>query len=269
MELDLFQVDAFTDRPFAGNPAAVVPLSTWLSDDEMAAIAAENNLSETAFIVPEGDGWMLRWFTPAAEVVLCGHATLATAHVIFTELGFSRPEVRFETRRAGPLTVVRDGDGYAMNFPSQPAKEAPIPAALSDALGAQPESLWVDYKWMAVFGDEAAVLGLKPDMRALAALDCEGVIATAPGAPRDGGLRPVDFVSRFFGPKVGVPEDPVTGSAHCVLTPYWDARLRRRGALMTACQVSARGGDLGCRLDGDRVVLSGRAVTVIRGKLRF
>lgn len=262
MELDLFQVDAFTDRPFAGNPAAVVPLAEWLPDAQLAAIAAENNLSETAFFLRGCDPVPLRWFTPAAEVELCGHATLATAHVLLTELAPDQTEARFETRWSGPLVVRRATSGYRMDFPALPAEPSDPPAGLAHAIGVSPEAALVGHKWLAVLADEAAVRAVRPDMAALARLDCQGVIVTAPGDA-------VDFVSRFFAPRVGVPEDPVTGSAHCVLTPYWSARLNRGDRPMTARQVSARGGDVGCRLVEDRVELTGAAVTVIRGKLRF
>ncbi len=264
MELDLFQIDAFADRAFAGNPAAVVPVTEWPSDEVMKAIATENNLSETAFIIlGEASLMPLRWFTPAVEVPLCGHATLAAAHAVMTELRPELREVRFETRDAGVLTVLKTGDGaYEMDFPARPATLAPTPDGLTEALGVVPEATATAHKWMAVLPDESAVRQVQPNMARLASLECEGVIVTAPG-------KKVDFVSRFFGPRVGVPEDPVTGSAHCVLAPYWAERLGRGDGWMTARQVSARGGDLRCRQVGDRVVLSGSAITVIRGRLRF
>ena len=265
VEFDFFQVDAFTRRPFGGNPAAVVPMTEWPSDEQLQAIAGENNLSETAFFIrgPNvGDPIGLRWFTPALEVDLCGHATLASAHVLFTELTPDATSIRFDTRRSGSLTVERTEDGYAMDFPAVPGRKMAVAPALTEALGVEPSSAYESTKWMAVLPDEAAVRSVRPDMARIAELDCLGVIVTAAGDE-------VDFVSRFFAPRAGVPEDPVTGSAHCVLAPYWDDRLGRSGAPMTARQVSSRVGDIGCRVSGDRVVLSGQAVTVIRGKLRI
>lgn len=262
MELDVYQVDAFTDRPFRGNPAAVVPLTEWLADAQLAAIAAENNLSETAYIIVDRQTVALRWFTPTVEVELCGHATLAAAHVLATVIDPGRDIIRFETRWSGPLAVTRAGAGYVMDFPARPSSEVDVFPALVEALGVTPRALHVANKWMAVVDDEATVRAVRPDLARVAMLDCEGLIVTAAGTD-------VDFVSRFFAPRVGVAEDPVTGSAHCVLTPYWAARLGRHNQPMTARQLSPRGGDIGCRLDGDRVELSGQAVTVMRGKLWF
>ena len=255
MKIPLFQVDAFTGRIFGGNPAAVCPLEAWLDDAKMQAIAAENNLSETAFFVEAGDHYELRWFTPVHEVDLCGHATLATAHVLFALLEEPGDTVAFETR-SGRLTVSRDGDALVMDFPAL----APEPWAASDALacalGAAPAEVLGNVNCVAVYPSEADVRGLAPDLRLVAALPYEGVIATAPG-------EAVDFVSRYFAPKFGIPEDPVTGSAHCELAPYWAKRLGRER--LTAHQVSARGGELDCEVKGDRVLLTGRAVTYLEG----
>lgn len=259
MELPLYQVDAFTDRPFAGNPAAVVPLPEWLPDDTLQAIAAENNLSETAFLVPEGEGWRLRWFTPAVEVDLCGHATLATAHVLFQRLAPDRDRVDFDTL-SGRLTVVRDGDRLAMSFPARPPRRVEAPAGLAKALGAAPAEVWQARDLMAVFEDAATVRELRPDMAALAGLDAFAVMATAPGTD-------CDFVSRFFAPAQGIPEDPVTGSAHCTLVPYWAERLGKKA--LHARQVSPRGGELFCDDQGERIRIAGHAVLVIEGTLRL
>lgn len=259
MELPLYQVDAFTDRPFAGNPAAVVPLPEWLPDDTLQAVAAENNLSETAFLVPEGEGWRLRWFTPAVEVDLCGHATLATAHVLFQRLAPDRDRVDFDTL-SGRLTVVRDGDRLAMSFPARPPLRVEAPAGLAKALGAAPAEVWQARDLMAVFEDAATVRELRPDMAALAGLDAFAVMATAPGTD-------CDFVSRFFAPAQGIPEDPVTGSAHCTLVPYWAERLGKKA--LHARQVSPRGGELFCDDQGERIRIAGHAVLVIEGTLRL
>lgn len=251
MELVQYQVDAFADRLFAGNPAAVLPLEAWLPDGLMQAIAAENNLSETAFLVPQGSGWALRWFTPLAEVDLCGHATLASAHVLYRHRGVELAELCFATR-SGTLRVRRDGAGYAMDFPAGVPRPVAAPEGLAAALGATPREVLLGDDLLAVFDDEATVRALAPDMGALLALPGRGLAATAPGERHD-------FVSRFFVPRVGVPEDPVTGSAHCLLAPYWAARLGRKA--LRAFQCSRRGGEVGCAVVGDRVLLSGRART--------
>lgn len=255
MRLPMYQVDAFTDRPFKGNPAAVIPLKTWLPDEVLQAIAVENNLSETAFFVPEGDGFHLRWFTPGCEVDLCGHATLATAFVLFTELERARESVRFSTQ-SGPLFVSREGDVLVLDFPSRPPKQVPVPAGLEEALGAPVVSAWKSRDLVAVLGSEQEVRDLRPDHAALGGQDPFGVGVTALG-------RSADFVSRFFVPNQGIPEDPVTGSLHCTLVPFWAERLGR--LKLRALQVSARGGELLCELRGDRVRLGGRAVKVLEG----
>jgi len=254
------QVDAFASAPFQGNPAAVMPLSRWLDDDMLLAIAAENNLSETALLVVDETGeadFELRWFTPAAEVALCGHATFASGHVVLSS-DPDRTRVRFRTRRSGVLEVARDGTGYAMSLPAWVPAPRDLPG-VKRALGvaAEAESLWYDTGYaLVLLPDEAAVRALRPDFRALAAEGDWLVIASAPGDA-------TDIVSRAFAPAFRIDEDPVTGSAHAVMVPYWAERLGRTE--MTAFQASERGGRLGCRLEGDRVVLTGACVTVIEG----
>lgn len=261
MRLPLYQVDAFTDRVFAGNPAAVVPLESWLPDAQLQAIAAENNLAETAYFLRSDDVYELRWFTPAVEVDLCGHATLATAFVISTLLEPGRDRLDFLTRQAGTLTVTRDGDLFTLDFPSRPATPVASPdPALAAALGGPaPVAVLGGRDYLVVYEDEAAVRALTPDMAALAKLDRFAVCVTAPGT---GG---VDFVSRLFAPAQGIPEDPVTGSTHCTLIPYWAARLGK--TVLSARQVSARGGDLACTLAGDRVRIGGKAVLYLEGRI--
>ncbi len=257
MRLPLYQVDAFAAARFAGNPAAVCPLERWLPDATMQAIAAENNLSETAFFVPRADGaFDLRWFTPAAEVDLCGHATLASAWVVLERLDPGRPGVTFHSR-GGVLTVTRDGAWLSMDFPTAVGSPCPAPAGLAAALGVAPLEVLKARDYLAVLPDEATVRGLTPDIAAIGRMaEVRGLIVTAAG-------REVDFVSRFFAPRAGVPEDPVTGSAHCTLVPYWAARLGR--TRLAALQVSPRGGELRCELRGDRVILAGRAVPYLEG----
>ena len=259
MHIPLYQVDAFAEGPFTGNPAAVCPLDTWLPDAVMQAIAAENNLSETAFFVPEGEGYRLRWFTPATEVDLCGHATLASGFVVFGWLMPGAGRVTFQTQQAGPLTVARDGELLALDFPSRP----PAPCAMSEplvaALGQRPSALLAARDYLAVYESADDILALSPDFAALAALDRFAVIVTAPGT---GGT---DFVSRFFAPARGVDEDPVTGSSHCTLIPYWAERLGKNR--LAARQLSRRGGALSCALEGDRVTIAGRAVLYLEGTI--
>lgn len=262
-EIPFYQVDAFTSRPFAGNPAAVCPLEAWLPDELLLAIAAENNLSETAFFVAQGDRLELRWFTPAVEVELCGHATLAAGFVVLTRLAPGRAEVTFETR-SGPLTVRREGDALALDLPARPAAPAEVGEDLVAALGARPKAAIRARDLVAIFERAEEVRALRPDMSRLAALDVFAVGVTAPGGGQD---ADVDFVSRFFAPAKGVPEDPVTGSLHCTLVPYWAERLGKTA--LAARQVSRRGGELRCALAGDRVVLGGQAALVIEGTLRF
>ena len=258
MKIPLFVVDAFTSRRFGGNPAAVCPLESWLPEKTLQSIAAENNLSETAFFVGRRGHYELRWFTPTAEVDLCGHATLASAYVAFEELQAQGTELIFITR-SGPLKAVRQGSGFALDFPLWPLGDYPVFNALTEALGdAAPEAVFTagtnDY--LAVFKTEAEVLALVPDFDEISALDRKGLIVTAPGDT-------VDFVSRYFAPRWGIPEDPVTGSAHCALAPYWGRRLEKRS--LTARQISKRGGDLTCVLEGDRVIIGGGAVLYAQG----
>lgn len=255
VNIPLYQFDAFTDRPFGGNPAAVCPLDVWLADEEMYAIAAENNLSETAFYVPEGDGFRLRWFTPAIEVDLCGHATLATAWLILKHLEPTRDSVFFETR-SGRLTVSREGDRLVMDFPAMPGTDVALPDGFAEAIGATPVAFLRAAKNMAVFEDEATVRSIFPDFAYIKSMQGSGLIVTAPGVESD-------CASRFFAPHAGIDEDPVTGSAHCTIVPYWAARLGKSN--IHARQVSARSGDLYCSLDGDRVRLAGTARLVIQG----
>ncbi len=255
MRIPIYQVDAFTNRLFAGNAAAVCPLEEWLSDELLLAIAAENNLSETAFLAGGAGRYRLRWFTPAVEVDLCGHATLAAAYVVFRFLEPGLDAVRFDTR-SGELTVRRRGEWLEMDFPSRPPMPAEPPPGLIEALGRAPRELWKARDYMAVYETEDAIRDLSPDMNALARVNMFAAIVTAPGGE-------VDFVSRFFAPAAGVPEDPVTGSAHCTLVPYWASRLGR--TLLRARQLSRRGGELLCELRGDRVALAGQAVLYLEG----
>jgi PhzF family phenazine biosynthesis protein len=259
MELTLYQIDAFTDQVFKGNPAAVCPLQGWLSDSDLQAIAAENNLSETAFYIPLVSGFHLRWFTPKAEVDLCGHATLATAFVIFNFSDYADSTIRFESR-SGQLTVTKRDDWLVMDFPSQPAKPCATPQLLVEGLGKAPIEVLSSEDYMAVFGTEEDVMALKPNFDALNKLDLRGVMVTAKG-------KEVDFVSRFFAPRYGINEDPVTGSAHCSLTPYWAGQLNK--TKLSARQVSERTGYIECELKGNRVLLSGKAVKYMEGKISF
>jgi predicted PhzF superfamily epimerase YddE/YHI9 len=259
MRLPIYQVDAFTNGLFGGNPAAVCPLQAWLPDATMQAIAAENNLSETAFFVPDGGDYALRWFTPTVEVDLCGHATLASAHVVFRFLEPERESVNFHTLKAGTLAVIRRADMLVMDFPSRPASPAPAPPGLLAALGGAPREVLRARDYLVVYDSAAEIAALAPDLAALAKVDCWAAIVTAPG--EDG----IDFVSRFFAPKQGVPEDPVTGSAHCTLVPYWAKRLGK--VELEARQLSRRGGALRCALNGNRVSIGGRAVVYLEGQI--
>jgi PhzF family phenazine biosynthesis protein len=268
--LRYFVVDAFTSRPFGGNPAAVMPLETWLDDATLQTIAAEMALSETAFFVPETEGgvagFRLRWMTPACEVDLCGHATLATAAVLMTQLEPARTAVRFHSK-SGPLDVTRAGDVFTLDFPARVPErvdDAALAADVARALGAAPRELWRSRNLMVVVDDAATVRALAPDFRLVNALPTEGVIVTAPADPAIDGPD-VDFVSRYFTPQHGIDEDPVTGSAHCTLTPYWARRLGKPA--LSARQVSKRGGELAVELAGERVRLGGRVVLIARGEL--
>jgi len=264
VKIRMFQVDAFADRVFAGNPAAVCPLEAWPEDGLLQAIAAENNLSETAFLVPDGEDFELRWFTPEAEVDLCGHATLASAHVVLGYMQPSRESVRFHTRERGDLVVRRGEEGrLVMDFPALPpgpVEDAAEREAVTAALGAPEAEVLAALDYVVVLGSEEEVRGLEPDMRDVSRLERRGVAVTARGADS------FDFMSRFFAPKVGVPEDPVTGSAHCELAPLWAERLGRTE--LRAGQLSRRGGEVACEVAGDRVRLGGRAVLYLEGSIR-
>lgn len=262
-EIALYQVDAFTDRVFGGNPAAVCPLEAWLPDETMQAIAFENNLSETAFFVANGTGYHLRWFTPAIEVQLCGHATLAAAYVIANHINRGVEKVLFESA-SGPLLVVRRGDTYTLDFPAIASAPFDDKGAVSEALGVTPQAVLKAEKgkarkMMAVLASEAAVREVDPHLARVARLPGQGLIVTAPGDD-------CDFVSRYFAPHAGIDEDPVTGSAHCLLVPYWAERLGRKQ--MEARQISARGGSLTVEDQGERVLLSGRVAPYLEGRLR-
>ena len=262
MKATLFQVDAFTRERFAGNPAAVVALPGWPRDTLLQAVAAENNLSETAFFVPATRGFELRWFTPSCEVDLCGHAILACAHVLFQHLGWPDAHVVFHTR-SGELNATRQDGRIVMDFPASHAAPCALSPDLATGLGLRPmEVLATARDYMAIYDDARIVRAMRPDFAALARLDRAGIIVSAP-APAD--LAEVDFISRFFAPRFGVPEDPVTGSAHCALAPYWAERLGK--SALSARQVSSRGGDIECVVRGDRVRLGGHAVTFLTGEI--
>jgi predicted PhzF superfamily epimerase YddE/YHI9 len=263
--IPLYQVDAFADRPFSGNPAAVCLLNEPADEAWMQAVAAEMNLSETAFLALRANGGFdLRWFTPAIEVDLCGHATLASAHILWQTRRLGAEEAaRFHTR-SGLLTAKRAGAWIQLDFPTRPAREAAAPLGLLPALDL-PDAVFVGRSiddWLVVTGREAAIRALKPDQTRLATVPCRGVIVTAPA---DAG-QPYDVVSRFFAPAAGIAEDPVTGSAHCTLAPFWSARLNRHE--LTCFQASRRGGIVRTSLSADRVLLSGQAVTVFEGQLQ-
>jgi PhzF family phenazine biosynthesis protein len=260
MRLQIFQVDAFSDRPFAGNPAAVVPLEDWLSDETMLSIAAENNLAETAFFVPAEGRYAIRWFTPKVEVNLCGHATLASAHVIFNELKLEGDSIEFYSERSGLLGVTNRDGRLVLDFPSYPVDEIEQIAELSVAIGKVPLQMWETQGNMIMLRleSETDVREVEPDFQALADVPYDEVIVTAPGDP-------ADFVSRMFAPRIGIPEDPVTGAIHCSLIPYWAEELGKKE--LYAKQLSERGGELFCELAGDRVKIGGNAVTFMKGEI--
>ena len=257
MNIPIYQIDAFSNRVFAGNPAAVCPLEEWLEDSVLQAIAQENNLSETAFFIPEENGYHIRWFTPVSEVDLCGHATLATAFVIFNYIDTLSNETTFSSR-SGKLTIVKEKGLLSMDFPSQSPIPCEAPKELVDGLRKEPLEILCSEDYFVVFSNEKDIVELNPDMGMLKKLDLRGVIITAKGDK-------VDFVSRFFAPKFGIDEDPVTGSAHCALTPYWSNKLNKKN--LHAHQVSQRGGELFCKDCGDRVKISGRAVMFMKGSI--
>jgi PhzF family phenazine biosynthesis protein len=260
MNLQLFQVDAFTKNTFGGNPAAVCPLDSWLPDKTMQQIAAENNLAETAFFVKNGENYEIRWFTPAVEVNLCGHATLATAHVIFNCLGLEDKTIKFHSHRSGDLGVEKQGDVLVLDFPAYELTETKAPKELIEALGRAPKQEWETQgdMIMLLFESEAIIRSFAPDMSAIAKLSYGEIIVTAPGDD-------ADFVSRMFAPKIGIPEDPVTGAIHCSLIPYWAGELGKTN--LFARQVSKRGGELFCELAGDRVKIGGNAALYMKGEI--
>ncbi len=264
---NIYQVDAFTDKLFGGNPAAVIPLDDWLDDATLLAIAQENNLSETAFLKPDGAGFELRWFTPAAEVALCGHATLASAHVVFNHLDFNGDSVAFRTRLSGTLVVTQQkGSLLAMQFPSIEVRPCDCPDSVVSALGVTPTACLQGFysqdesDYIAVFDREDQVRSCDPDLSELRRLSSRGLIVTAAG-------NDCDFVSRYFAPAFGIDEDPVTGSAHCLLAPYWGQRLSK--VELHARQISRRGGEIMCTLGSDHVILAGAAVDYLQGQIRY
>lgn len=260
MTIPFYQVDAFTSELFGGNPAGVCPLEEWPSDETMQQIAAENNLSETAFFVQNNGKFHLRWFTPTVEVELCGHATLAAAHVMFNHLGFEGDTIVFESL-SGDLRVIKEGngDGYTLDFPMDDPEQIDPPRMLMDSLEAESQRVYLGkHDFMVVLGSEREVARLNPNFRLMSNLDIRGVIVTAEGDD-------CDFVSRFFAPMTGIDEDPVTGSAHTVLTPFWSAELHKDD--FTARQISHRGGEINCSLKGNRVLISGKAVTYLTGTI--
>ena len=258
MQLKIYQLDAFTDKVFGGNPAAVIPLTKWLSDELMQKIALENNLAETAFYTPEGDKFHIRWFTPTVEVDLCGHATLATSYQIFHYENYPKSIIEFNSR-SGILKVEKQGDLLELDFPMDKLQPVETPQALIDSLGMTPRETFkglTDY--MLIFDSESQIKALNPDFRKMSEVDCRGVIVTAKGIE-------VDFVSRFFGPNSGGDEDPVTGSAHTSLTPYWAKVLGKNE--FNARQISARGGELACKLVGERVKIAGKVAPYLVGEI--
>ncbi|MEO0793707.1 MAG: PhzF family phenazine biosynthesis protein [Verrucomicrobiota bacterium] len=259
MKIPLYQIDAFTDRPFKGNPAAVCPLEEWLPEEMLQAIAEENNLAETAFYVLEEAGYRIRWFTPVKEVDLCGHATLAAARVLLDHGCSDKSAVEFQSN-SGPLRVLREQERLTLDFPSVPASPCEVPVALEDGLGVSPEACLSAADYLVVLSSAEAVAGLDPDFRRLKDLDLRGVIVTGPGESED-------FVSRFFAPNFGIDEDPVTGSAHCTLAPYWADRLGKKD--LSAKQISKRTGNLWCRVAGDRVFISGHTAAYLQGMIQI
>ncbi len=258
--IQLYQVDAFAEQIFSGNPAAVCPLQKWLSDDILQNIAAENNLSETAFFVPKENNFELRWFTPLAEVELCGHATLATSHVLFNHLNYSKDEIIFHTRYRGDLKIKKNKDYIIMDFPKENPKPIEKDTELIQAIGKEPQQILkgkTDYLF--IYNSQKEIENIQPNFELIKQKKARGIIITAPG-------NQVDFVSRFFAPAVGINEDPVTGSAHTLLTPYWANQLHKEKDLV-AHQLSKRGGKLICSLINDRVILSGKAKTYLVGKI--
>jgi len=259
VEVKIFQIDAFAETVFEGNPAAVCPLDKWLPDDVLQRIAQENNLSETAFFIKEGNSYHIRWFTPVFEVDLCGHATIATAFVIFEILKNEIQKITFNSR-SGELIVTKKGEYIELNFPVAEIIQCETPPQISQAFGKEPIEVWCSDDYMVVFENESDIKSLSPNFTILNELECRGVIATSKGSE-------VDFVSRFFAPRCGVNEDPVTGSAHCKLIPYWAQRLGKNS--LTALQLSQRGGKLLCELINDHVLIAGKAVKYLEGTIEI
>jgi PhzF family phenazine biosynthesis protein len=259
MTIPIYQADAFTDQLFGGNPAAICPLTEWLPAETMQRIATENNLAETAYFVKQDDGYGLRWFTPELEIDLCGHATLAAAHILFTELAYSGASINFYTQKAGTLVVTKHGDKYTLDFPSRPPQATVAPAELLTALGGKtPVEVLKSRDYFLVYETEQDVRDIKPDFNLLATVNTIGVIVTAVGDE-------ADFVSRFFAPSAGINEDPVTGSAHCNLIPYWAEKLGKDK--LHAYQISSRKGELWCENKGERILMAGKAVTYLKGEI--
>ena len=257
MKHSIYQIDAFANRVFEGNPAAVVPLKEWLTDEQMQAIAEENNLAETAFFISNNHGYHIRWFTPVAEIKLCGHATLASAYVIFNILGYQQSKITFDSL-SGPLSVEKSGDLLTLNFPQSSYEKIECPELLKQGLGVSPNEVYCGEKYLAIFDNEEVVANISPNHQFLKQLEGGAVIISAPS-------EKYDFVSRCFVPKLGIPEDPVTGSAHTLLTPFWAERLGK--SVLEAKQISKRGGELTCELINNRVFMSGYAVKYLEGNI--
>ena len=259
MEISLYQIDAFASELFEGNPAAVCPLTEWLPDETMQSIAAENNLSETAFFVPKANGYHIRWFTPVSEVDLCGHATLATAYVLFNIFGYKNDKIEFDSK-SGILAVMRDNDWLVMDFPAQPPAPCDIPKEIVKAFNTEPIECLKSEDLIAVYEREIDIEMENPDFEQLKKLDSRGVIITAKSTR-------YDFVARFFAPKYGIPEDPVTGSAYTQLAPYWASKIGLKK--FSVKQLSSRGGELTCEMVDDRVLIAGKAIKYLEGKIKI
>ncbi len=259
MEISLYQIDAFASKLFEGNPAAVCPLDAWLPDDVMQCIAAENNLSETAFFVPTGDGFHIRWFTPVSEVDLCGHATLASAYVLFNILAYKNDKIKFDSK-SGTLAVTKDDEWLVMDFPAQPPVPCDMPEEIVKAFNTVPNECLISEDYIVVFESESDIESAEPDFEQLKKLDLRGVVITAKSTR-------YDFVARFFAPNYGIPEDPVTGSAYTQLAPYWASKTGQKR--FSVRQMSSRGGELICEISGDRVFISGKAVKYLEGKIKI
>lgn len=259
MKIPMYQVDAFTDTLFGGNPAAVCLLDNWSEEQIMQSIAAENNLAETAFVVPDGDDFEIRWFTPETEVDLCGHATLASAHVLFNHLNYSGDKIHFKSLHSGSLFVMKRGNELQLDFPKDELSPITIPLLLTNAFGTKPlEAFEGKTDYLLIFESQKQIENFSPDLELISKVGKRGVIVSAKG-------EKVDFVSRFFAPQSGINEDPVTGSAHTTLVPYWADKLKK--TKLSAKQLSKRGGDLNCELNNDRVLIAGKAITYLVGEI--